>query len=189
MLTTLGDLCNIDIVKVEVKEMKTPVLFKIKCLKNQIGACLREIAKGVKKYILDLCDLEQQLEKAKAMSQLTEKQVKAWEERREFIGDSYKVIFDGEANVSGFFNSPCGEYVDNFNFRYNPIEQTETDMDGYWDDELGCQVHPKGHGWLWVGAGDNWGTVKIPAFKHPNELYQWLRQQFGYPEVHIRRAA
>ena len=47
--------------------MKTPVLFKIKCLKNQVAACLREIAKGVKKYVLDLCDLEQQLEKLEAI--------------------------------------------------------------------------------------------------------------------------
>lgn len=60
--------------------MKTPILFKIRCLKNQIAACLREISKGVKKYILNLCDLEQQLEKAeeKQMTNLigTEKQIK-----------------------------------------------------------------------------------------------------------------
>ena len=54
--------------------MKTPILFKIRCIKNQIAACLRELGKGVKKYALDLFDLECQLEKLEAgMSQLAER--------------------------------------------------------------------------------------------------------------------
>lgn len=58
--------------------MKTPILFKIRCLKNQIAACLREISRGVKKYILNLCDLEQQLEKAEEKQMTsTEKQIKS----------------------------------------------------------------------------------------------------------------
>lgn len=44
--------------------MKFTTNFLVRCLKNQIAACLREIAKGVKRYALTIVDLYNELEAA-----------------------------------------------------------------------------------------------------------------------------
>lgn len=44
--------------------MKFTTNFLIRCLKNQIAACLREISKGVKRYALTIVDLYNELEAA-----------------------------------------------------------------------------------------------------------------------------
>lgn len=44
------------------RAMATTISFKIRTVKNQIAACLREIERGVKWFILQLIDLEEKLQ-------------------------------------------------------------------------------------------------------------------------------
>lgn len=53
-----------------VTKMTTTLSFQIRTVKNQIAACLREIERGVKWFILQLIDLEEKLE-ALTAQQLT----------------------------------------------------------------------------------------------------------------------
>ena len=48
--------------KTGVTKMTTTLSFKIRTVKHQIAACLREIERGVKWFILQLIDLEEKLE-------------------------------------------------------------------------------------------------------------------------------
>lgn len=51
--------------------MTTTISFKIRSVKHQIAACLREIERGVKWFILQLIDLEEKLEALLTAQQLT----------------------------------------------------------------------------------------------------------------------
>lgn len=53
--------------------MATTISFKIRTVKNQIAACLREIERGVKWFILQLIDLEEKLEALTAQLTTTTK--------------------------------------------------------------------------------------------------------------------
>lgn len=58
--------------------MTTTLSFKIRSIKNQIAACLREIEKGVKWFVVQLIDLEEKLEAAmsKQFSEFSEAQIR-----------------------------------------------------------------------------------------------------------------
>lgn len=48
--------------KQETRQMTTTLSFQIRTVKNQIAACLREIERGVKWFVLQLIDLEEKLQ-------------------------------------------------------------------------------------------------------------------------------
>ncbi len=118
--------------------------------------------------------------------ELTEKQKAAWQKTHIYESRSYRVeISNGQAK--GFFNSPCGEHVSRFEFEYNPIEATVRDPNWKLSTYTLYKEEAPQHGWLTVGSGDNWIDIPLPQFAHPNDLYQELREQFGYSRTLIRR--
>ena len=108
---------------------------------------------------------------------LTEKQEKAWDRVHTYDGHGYHVEI-GAGKASGYFNSQCGQYVSRFNFAYSPLSANSPDPDKF---------RPDAHGWLGVLGMDS-TFDEVPAFPHPNELYQWLREEFGYKRTVITRA-
>jgi hypothetical protein len=107
----------------------------------------------------------------------TEKQMKAWSRVHTYDGHGYQVKVGG-GMAAGYFNSLDGEAVSRFGFQYDPFAKAEKDPDS-------ASV---GHGWLGVLGTDS-TFVEVPAFDHPNDLYQWLREEFGYPRTIMSRAA
>ena len=90
---------------------------------------------------------------------MTEKQQKAWQRQHQYLDryGIYKVTIEN-GRCFGHFNSSCGEYVSRFDFAY--------------DSEKGGEI-----GILGDNGGDTWN---VPCLVHPNELYNWLRDFFGY---------
>jgi len=105
------------------------------------------------------------------MTQISDKQLQAWQREHIYTDKygSYSVsIFNGR--VSGFFYSQSGEHLSRFDFQYNPVEKRPHPCRG----DKGSA-----HGYIGVLGMDS-GIDAVPQFNHPNGLYQWLREYFGY---------
>lgn len=116
-----------------------------------------------------------------ATATMTEKQAQSWERKSEYFHHNncfHLVIADGR--VTGYFNSQCGEYQSKIDFAYNPKEKTERDPNWRLATYTNYQEKPPAHGWLSVGSGDNWEEIEVPQFNHPNDLYKWIKNHFGY---------
>lgn len=110
------------------------------------------------------------------MKTLTEKQIKAWQQKSVYIGADYELTFEN-GTIKGYFTAYNGEYTQKVNIKYNPIEALCADPLQESEDLA--------HGWLVMGGGDSWSSEEIPHFQHPNDLYQWLREAHGYPTTII----
>lgn len=116
--------------------------------------------------------------------ELTDKQKAAWQRPHTYYGRGYQVeISNGRAK--GYFNSQCGEYTSTFDFEYNPLEKTVRDPDWHLATYTQYKEKAPQHGWLTIGGGDNCTDIPLPQFPHPNELYQELREIFGYKKTVI----
>lgn len=105
---------------------------------------------------------------------ITEKQKQAWNVEHIYLGHGVEgSIKDGLVQCK--FNSPCGEYVTKVEFAYNPFEKTERDPDWHLATYTGYKEQPAAHGWMIIGSGDNFLSVEVPQFAHPNDLFRWIK--------------
>jgi len=106
---------------------------------------------------------------------ITEKQAKAWGRVHTYDGHGYHVTIE-KGIAKGYFNSLGGEAVSRFEFSYNPLAKEQRNPDS---------AAMLGHGWLGV-LGMDTTFDEVPQFNHPNDLYQWLREEFGYTRTVIQ---
>ena len=114
----------------------------------------------------------------------TEKQIKAWQRTHTYDGHGYHVEISN-GRVAGYFNSPDGEHVSKFDFEYNPFEKVFKHPDSNLvNHPSDFASWPLESGWLGVLGCDS-SFTPVPSFDHPNDLYQWLREEFGYSRTVI----
>ena len=97
---------------------------------------------------------------------LTEKQKKVWQRQVQYLDllGIYKVTIEN-GRCFGHFNNLNGESVNRFDFPYTP---ENGGVIGILGDNSGC---------FW----------NVPPLPHPNELYNWLRDFFGYEKASFVR--
>lgn len=97
---------------------------------------------------------------------LTEKQKKVWQRQVQYLDrlGIYNVTIEG-GRCFGYFNTLNGESVNRFDFPYTP---ENGGVIGILGDNSGC---------FW----------NVPPLPHPNELYNWLRDFFGYEKTSFVR--